>query len=97
MKTERYIPKEDLSDYARSSMSDWLTGLWEHSERARIIVISKNDFQILNAHPDILQGRKSGWIKTQNTTLFFPLLGLTIVNGDMSEDYSGASVTTVVK
>ena len=88
MKTEQYIPTENLSDYARSSASDWVMNLWNHSGRARIIVISKADFQLLNGHPEILDGRRGGWIKVHNTTLFFPLLGLTLVNKDMLEDYS---------
>jgi len=92
MKIEQYFPKEDLNDYARSDMYDWLIGLWEYSDHSRIIMLNGSDFWTLAHHPCLLQGVGGGWIEVQNTTLFFPFLGLTIMNSDLVENYRDVSV-----
>jgi len=93
MDIERCISNEELNDYACSDMFEWVINLWDHSDHARIIMLRGSDFQVLMYHPNTLQGIGGGWIEVQNTGLFFPYLGLTILNADMVSDYSTQRAT----
>lgn len=87
MKDGSYISNENLNDYARSDMFEWVVNLWNHSDQARIIMLHGSDFKVLMFHPCVLQGVGGGWIEVHNTGLFFPYLGLTIINSDVVVSY----------
>jgi len=93
MKDGSYISSEKINDYACSSAFDWVIHLWTHADYARMIVIRGADFHVLMIHPDILHGIVGGYIEVQNTGIFFPYLGLTIINSDMVSDYSDKRTT----
>lgn len=92
MKIGRYMPTEDITDYMRSNADEWIRDLWKQSGEAKIILLSENDFRMLTSHPAILTSIRGKFIEVQNTSLFFPLIGLTIINRNMVKDYSIAPV-----
>ena len=91
LKDGSYISNERINDYANSSAFDWVIHLWTHADYARMIVIRGADFQTLVLHPDMLHGIAGDYIKVQNTGLFFPYLGLTLINADLIKSYQDTS------
>jgi len=80
-------PNENLNDYACSDVFEWVINLWDHADHARIILLRSSDFKVLLFHPDVLSGIGGGWIEVYHTGLFFPYLGLMLLNGDMVTSY----------
>lgn len=87
----KYLPKEDISDLANSNAYDWITSLWNHSRRSRFIVLEEEFFNTLTIHPEICEGVRCGWIIVEHTALFFPLMGLTIINEIQLKAYNVCS------
>lgn len=86
--TLNYLPEEDITDFVNSSAHDWIVNLWNNSGRSRFIVLEEKFFSTLIIHPEIVQGVKFSWIIVQHTSMFFPFMGLTIINESQLKAYN---------